>query len=47
MTWVDLPEGTGFGLDNLPLGIFSTDGGTPRTGVRIGDCGGKAGRWGD
>ena len=35
--WLDLPPDTGFGLDNLPLGIFSTDGGEPRTGVRIGD----------
>src|SRR3712207_8321709 len=34
--WLDLPEGTGFGLDNLPLGVFSTAGGRPRTGVRIG-----------
>ena len=37
MTWLDLPPDTGFGLDNLPLGIFSTPGGGPRTGVRIGD----------
>jgi fumarylacetoacetase len=36
-TWLDLPPDTGFGLDNLPLGIFSTAGGEPRTGVRIGD----------
>jgi fumarylacetoacetase len=36
-TWLDLPPDTGFGLDNLPLGIFSVDGGEPRTGVRIGD----------
>jgi fumarylacetoacetase len=35
--WLDLPSDTGFGLDNLPLGIFSTGGGEPRTGVRIGD----------
>ncbi|UOY02346.1 fumarylacetoacetase [Blastococcus sp. PRF04-17] len=37
MTWLDLPPDTGFGLDNLPLGVFSRDGGAPRTGVRIGD----------
>jgi len=37
MTWLDLPEYTGFGLDNLPLGVFSTEGIAPRTGVRIGD----------
>ena len=36
-TWLDLPPDTGFGLDNLPLGIFSTPGTRPRTGVRIGD----------
>ncbi len=36
-TWLDLPPGTGFGLDNLPLGIFSTRESGPRTGVRIGD----------
>jgi fumarylacetoacetase len=35
--WLDLPPDTGFGLDNLPLGVFSTDRGEPRTGVRIGD----------
>jgi len=35
--WLDLPDDTGFGLDNLPLGVFSTDAGEPRTGVRIGD----------
>jgi len=28
---------TGFGLDNLPYGIFSTPGTSQRTGVRIGD----------
>ena len=28
---------TGFGLDNLPYGIFSTPGSEPRTGVRVGD----------
>ena len=38
VTWLDLPPDTGFGLDNLPLGIFSTAGRRrPRTGVRIGD----------
>ena len=37
MTWLDLPPDTGFGLDNLPLGVFSTDGTRPRTGVAIGD----------
>ena len=36
-TWFDLPAGTGFGLDNLPYGVFSTAGTAPRTGVAIGD----------
>lgn len=38
MTTVDVPEGCLFGLDNLPYGIFSTLGSTPRIGLRIGDC---------
>jgi fumarylacetoacetase len=29
MTWLDLPPGTGFGLANLPIGIFSRDGHGP------------------
>jgi fumarylacetoacetase len=37
MTWLDLPDDTGFGLHNLPLGVFSAVGTAPRTGVRIGD----------
>ena len=37
MTWPDLPDGTPFGPENLPLGVFSTPGTPPRTGVRIGD----------
>ena len=37
MSWLDLPPGTGFGLDNLPYGVFSTPGTGPRTGVAIGD----------
>jgi fumarylacetoacetase len=37
VTWLDLPADTGFGLDNLPLGIFSTPERGPRTGIRIGD----------
>jgi fumarylacetoacetase len=36
-TWLELPPGTGFGLDNLPFGVFSTPGSAPRTGVAIGD----------
>jgi fumarylacetoacetase len=38
MTWLDLPATTGFGLDNLPYGVFSTPGTDRRTGVRIGDA---------
>ncbi|MET0764818.1 MAG: fumarylacetoacetase [Blastococcus sp.] len=37
MTWLDLPPDTGFGISNLPYGIFSTPGTAPRTGVAIGD----------
>jgi hypothetical protein len=37
MTWLDLPANTGFGLDNLPYGIFSAAGTDPRTGIAIGD----------
>jgi fumarylacetoacetase len=38
MTWLDLPENTGFGLANLPYGIFSTPGTAPRTGIAVGDA---------
>jgi fumarylacetoacetase len=37
MSWLDLPADTGFGLTNLPYGVFSTAGTPPRTGVAIGD----------
>jgi fumarylacetoacetase len=37
MTWPDLPADSGFGIDNLPYGVFSTAGTAPRTGVAIGD----------
>ncbi|GEL18154.1 fumarylacetoacetase [Pseudonocardia asaccharolytica] len=36
MTWLDLPEDTGFGLENLPYGVFSPAEGRPRIGVAIG-----------
>ncbi|QYN20965.1 fumarylacetoacetase [Amycolatopsis sp. DSM 110486] len=38
MTWLDLPEDTDFGLDNLPYGVFSR-GGEPerRVGVAVGE----------
>jgi len=37
MSWPDLPADTGFGVDNLPYGVFSTPGTGPRTGVAIGE----------
>jgi fumarylacetoacetase len=37
MTWLDLPEDTGFGLANLPYGVFSRGGAPGRIGVAIGD----------
>jgi fumarylacetoacetase len=36
VTWLELPEGTGFGPTNLPYGVFDA-GGSRRVGVRIGD----------
>ena len=36
-TWLDVPANHPFGLANLPYGVFSTEGRTPRVGVRIGD----------
>lgn len=36
-SWLDLPPDTGFGIGNLPYGVFSTPGSAPRTGVAIGD----------
>jgi len=36
-TWLDLPDDTGYGLNNLPLGVFSSHpGAAPRTGVAVG-----------
>jgi fumarylacetoacetase len=32
-----IPDASPFGLDNLPYGVFSADGGPPRVGVRVGD----------
>jgi fumarylacetoacetase len=37
MSWLELPEDTGYGLGNLPYGVFSTPGTDRRTGVAIGD----------
>lgn len=36
-TRIDIPAGSGFGLANLPYGIFSTEMSAPRVGVRVGD----------
>lgn len=36
-TWAPVPAGSGFGLANLPYGVFSPAGGAPRVGVRVGD----------
>lgn len=36
-TWVDVPEGSPFPLQNLPYGIFSTAGEAARAGIAIGD----------
>ena len=35
--FLDLPADSGFGLHNLPYGVFSTDDEGPRVGVRLGD----------
>ena len=35
-SWVPGADGSGFGADHLPYGVFSIDGSTPRAGVRIG-----------
>lgn len=37
MTWLDLPDDHLFGIDNLPYGVFSTEAGSTRVGVRIGE----------
>ncbi|MCW2633019.1 MAG: fumarylacetoacetase [Pseudonocardia sp.] len=36
-SWLDLPAAGGFGLDNLPYGVFSTQGTAPRTGIAVGE----------
>ncbi len=36
-SWVDGADGSGFPAEHLPFGVFSTPGGGPRVGVRIGD----------
>ncbi len=37
MSWVDVPEGSDFPIENLPFGIFRPRDEEPRVGVRIGD----------
>jgi fumarylacetoacetase len=37
LTWLELPPGTGFGIANLPYGVFSAGSAAARCGVRIGD----------
>ncbi len=36
-SWVDIPSGSDFPIQNLPFGIFKTSKGHPRAGVAIGD----------
>jgi fumarylacetoacetase len=36
-SWVPVPDGSPFPLQNLPYGVFSRPGETPRVGVAIGD----------
>jgi fumarylacetoacetase len=38
MTVIEIPDGSPFGVDNLPYGVFSVAGDAPRVGVRVGDC---------
>ena len=41
VTVVDVPDGSPFGLANLPYGVFSVDGRPPRIGVAVDDEGGS------
>ena len=36
-SWVEGADGSGFGAEHLPYGVFATGGDPPRVGVRIGD----------
>src|SRR5437764_484150 len=38
MTWVELLAESGFGVENLPYGVFSVGRGARRVGVRVGDA---------
>ncbi|MFI6680724.1 fumarylacetoacetase [Kribbella sp. NPDC050470] len=37
MSWIDIPAGSPFGPDNLPLGVFRHNDEEPRVGAAIGD----------
>ncbi|WP_427884699.1 fumarylacetoacetase [Kribbella sp. GL6] len=37
MSWIDIPDGSPFGPDNLPLGVFRLGDEEPRVGAAIGD----------
>ncbi|WP_433332848.1 fumarylacetoacetase [Spirillospora sp. CA-294931] len=37
VTWVEVNEDSGFGVENLPYGVFSRPGELPRVGVAIGE----------
>ena len=37
LSWLDIPEGSDFPLQNFPFGIFSTSGTEPRACTRLGD----------
>jgi fumarylacetoacetase len=37
VTVVEIPDGSPFGVENLPYGVFSVAGGPPRVGTRLGD----------
>jgi fumarylacetoacetase len=37
MSAIEIPDGSPFGLDNLPYGVFSVGGAPPRVGVRVSD----------
>src|ERR1700722_9522065 len=37
MSVIEIPDGSPFGLDKLPYGVFSAGGRPPRVGVRVAD----------
>ena len=37
MSAIEIPDGSPFGLDNLPYGVFSVGGAPPRVGVSVAD----------